>query len=426
MQETIGVVVPVYNVEKYLRVCLDSILNQSYKNLVVILVNDGSTDKNSRNIAKEYVEKYSNFILIDKPNLGLSSARNVGIEYFQGKYELQHEAQIENLLCYKVSANHYNVTAIHKNINSNKQIEQISHITFLDSDDWWDKECMQESVNALHKAKDTNTKVDIVWYDNAFYFDGIKEFELVFGLHTYDFGHTEMIMTQQEFVKEMFKTIHLWFAWAWMGIIDFKFLCDIHLKFYDKILHEDTLFGTLLFAHASEIYILPKKLYNYRIRSNSLCSFETKNNKAPSVESIPHYARNILQACNGDVIKARIYYRSSSMFISFLQLKKFIETNPNKPASKLIKDKFMQGYVIESLKLLDFDCDPLDLIKEFPNLKGYVTMRISSTTRLAINNPELYKKLLPLIRIYKKFTQIERTIRKKFKKKKQIKSDSKK
>ncbi|HEG3350898.1 TPA: glycosyltransferase family 2 protein, partial [Campylobacter jejuni] len=55
--KTVGVVIPIYNVEKYLKECLDSVINQSYTNLEIILVNDGSTDENSLNIAKEYTLK---------------------------------------------------------------------------------------------------------------------------------------------------------------------------------------------------------------------------------------------------------------------------------------------------------------------------------------------------------------------------------
>ena len=86
--KTIGVVIPIYNVAPYLRECLDSVINQTYKNLSIVLVNDGSTDNNeSLNIAKEYVSKDSRFILMDKENGGLSSARNVGIEWFKNKYQ---------------------------------------------------------------------------------------------------------------------------------------------------------------------------------------------------------------------------------------------------------------------------------------------------------------------------------------------------
>ncbi|EEK2488164.1 glycosyltransferase family 2 protein, partial [Campylobacter jejuni] len=94
MNKTVGVVIPIYNVEKYLKECLDSVVNQTYKNLQVVLVNDGSTDENSFNIAKEYTLKDERFILFDKKNGGLSSARNVGIEYFSGEYILKNKTQI--------------------------------------------------------------------------------------------------------------------------------------------------------------------------------------------------------------------------------------------------------------------------------------------------------------------------------------------
>ncbi|MCR6579343.1 glycosyltransferase family 2 protein, partial [Campylobacter insulaenigrae] len=87
MNKKVGVVIPIYNVERYLRECLDSVINQTYKNLEIVLVNDGSTDENSLNIAKEYTLKDERFILFDKENGGLSSARNVGIEYFSGEYK---------------------------------------------------------------------------------------------------------------------------------------------------------------------------------------------------------------------------------------------------------------------------------------------------------------------------------------------------
>ncbi|WP_158654276.1 glycosyltransferase family 2 protein [Helicobacter cinaedi] len=84
----VGIVVPIYNVEQYLRECLDSILAQSYQNFEVVLVNDGSTDT-SLNIAKEYVLKDKRFVLIDKENGGLSNARNTGIYWFQSRFQAE-------------------------------------------------------------------------------------------------------------------------------------------------------------------------------------------------------------------------------------------------------------------------------------------------------------------------------------------------
>ncbi len=81
----VGIVVPIYNVEQYLRECLDSILAQSYQNFEVVLINDGSADT-SLNIAKEYMLKDKRFVLIDKENGGLSNARNTGIYWFQSRF----------------------------------------------------------------------------------------------------------------------------------------------------------------------------------------------------------------------------------------------------------------------------------------------------------------------------------------------------
>lgn len=84
-EEKVSVIVPVYNVEKYLRRCLDSIINQTYQNLEIILVDDGSPDKCGA-ICDEYAEKDDRIVVIHKPNGGVSSARNVAIKESTGKY----------------------------------------------------------------------------------------------------------------------------------------------------------------------------------------------------------------------------------------------------------------------------------------------------------------------------------------------------
>lgn len=77
--QLISVIVPIYNVENYLRQCLDSILEQTFHNLEIILVNDGSTD-GSGQICQEYLKKDSRITYFEKENGGLSDARNYGIE----------------------------------------------------------------------------------------------------------------------------------------------------------------------------------------------------------------------------------------------------------------------------------------------------------------------------------------------------------
>ena len=85
MTPTISVIIPVYNMERYLRRCLDSVLNQTYTNWEAICVNDGSLD-NSHIILEEYARKDSRFKIVDKKNGGLSDARNVGMSHSSGEY----------------------------------------------------------------------------------------------------------------------------------------------------------------------------------------------------------------------------------------------------------------------------------------------------------------------------------------------------
>ena len=84
-KDLISVIVPVYNVEKYLDRCLESIINQTYKNIEIILVDDGSND-NSGNICDDYAKKDSRIKIIHKENGGLSDARNAGIAIARGDY----------------------------------------------------------------------------------------------------------------------------------------------------------------------------------------------------------------------------------------------------------------------------------------------------------------------------------------------------
>ncbi|MDR2579367.1 MAG: glycosyltransferase, partial [Fibromonadaceae bacterium] len=81
--DKISIIIPVYNVEPYIRKCLDSVINQTYTNLEILLINDGSTD-NSGSICDEYAEKDKRIKAFHQANKGLSSALNVGLENFTG------------------------------------------------------------------------------------------------------------------------------------------------------------------------------------------------------------------------------------------------------------------------------------------------------------------------------------------------------
>ena len=126
----ISVIVPIYNVEEYLPKCLDSILNQTFSNIEIICVNDGSTD-GSRKVLEEYKKRDFRIKIVDKENGGLSSARNAGMKVAVGEY-----------------------------------------YSFIDSDDWIDKTMLEKlyenmttlntdiSICAVHQFDEINQKID--------------------------------------------------------------------------------------------------------------------------------------------------------------------------------------------------------------------------------------------------------------------------
>lgn len=85
MEVKISVIIPVYNVEKYLRECLDSVVNQTFKDIEIICVDDGSTDK-SLEILQEYKRKDDRFVILQQRHSGAGAARNYGLKLAEGKY----------------------------------------------------------------------------------------------------------------------------------------------------------------------------------------------------------------------------------------------------------------------------------------------------------------------------------------------------
>ena len=102
----VSVIVPVYNVEKYIKKCLDSLVNQTLEDIEIVVINDGSPD-NSQKIIDKYVKKYPDKVKsYIKQNGGLGSARNYGIEKAMGKY-----------LCFVDSDDYINLDALEKLYN---------------------------------------------------------------------------------------------------------------------------------------------------------------------------------------------------------------------------------------------------------------------------------------------------------------------
>lgn len=157
----VSVIVPVYNVEKYIEKCLDSLVNQTLKDIEIIIVNDGSTD-NSKDIIKKYQEKYSNIVYVEKKNGGLSDARNYGLNYAKGEY-----------IAFLDSDDYVDYTIYEKMYN--KAIQENSD--YVECDFYWaypDKNKLDKGVRYTNK-KDMFVYARVVAWNKLIKRDIIKE-----------------------------------------------------------------------------------------------------------------------------------------------------------------------------------------------------------------------------------------------------------
>lgn len=213
----ISIVIPVYNVDNYLRQCLNSVIAQSFPNIEVILVNDGSSD-NSKQICEEYELKYSFIKLINKKNGGLSDARNVGILNSTGEY-----------------------------------------ILFLDSDDYWDdNNFLYDLVQYIKKYPN----IDYIFFRYKFYYQKKDKFiEPVFNIDDKEIKGKSGIECLDYILSKM--RDFQWYAWA--GIVRREFIINNDLFFMKDRKYEDALWTPQVFIKGRLIGFYNKPVYVYRL-----------------------------------------------------------------------------------------------------------------------------------------------------------------
>ena len=221
MSELISVVVTSYNVGKYLRQCVDSVLKQTYKDIEVLIINDGSTDDTDK-IAKEYVEKNGNVRYYYQQNFGVSVARNLGINNASGSY-----------------------------------------IMFVDGDDYLDEHIIEELVN--------NTVNSDIIFCCCRAFSAHEVYEDHF------FQDSFIAQTQAEKEKLYLQLLngnkgkpdgkgYTAVGVPWGRLYKLAFLRENHI-FFDPELRrmQDNMFNLYAFCHAEKVCYLDKPLYYYRL-----------------------------------------------------------------------------------------------------------------------------------------------------------------
>ncbi|MBI9041553.1 glycosyltransferase family 2 protein [Lutibacter sp.] len=214
----ISVIIPVYNTGKYLRKCLNSVINQTIKEIEIIVVNDGSTD-NSLSICEEFSKKDKRIFIIDKANEGLEMARKTGLKKALGEY-----------------------------------------VTHLDSDDWLKKNALEILYNAA-----TKSNAEIVSGNSMRVMD---KFGLLKLKNRSGFMLSDNLIIQEDFIKYYYKNffgINIFPVSMWGRLYKKSFIDNIDvIPIRCLKLGEDLNYNIQVFPEAKNIYFTKEVVYNYR------------------------------------------------------------------------------------------------------------------------------------------------------------------
>ena len=303
MNIKVSLIIPVYNVERYLKECLESAFNQTLKEIEVIAVNDGSTD-NSLLILNEYKAKHKNMIIINQENKGLSEARNSGLRVAKGEY-----------------------------------------IYFLDSDDYIDKNLAYICYNECKK-----NNLDIVTFDaNVFY-----ENKYLTMKNQFDYDRKNLLVSQVKSGQDFYIDVINKNAYKSSVCLFFykrQFIEDNNLKFYSGILHEDELYSTKSIILSQYIKYIPKSFFYRRVRDNSIMTRKKSIKNAKGYLTVAEqlykfYKENYLEKnCSNILLNSISHFYHSALYCT-LQLEEY-----NKEFISEIKNSVKNKREIKGLKL---------------------------------------------------------------------------
>lgn len=215
----VSVIVPVYNVEKYLEECVDSLISQTLKDIEILLIDDGSTDF-SGNICDRYAQKYENVRVIHKENEGQGKARNIGLLHVQGKY-----------------------------------------VYYMDSDDLLDQQALQFLYDEAEKHQ-----LDVILFSAECFSD---ETDIEFNPAEYKrTKYLNEIMPGEELFAKVF-SINEYYCSIPMRFYNRKYLVDNKFEFPVDIIHEDELFGFFSLVQSQKAECINNCFYKRRFRKGS-------------------------------------------------------------------------------------------------------------------------------------------------------------
>lgn len=302
-QVKFSIIIPVYNSEKYIQKCINSILNQTYDNYEIIIINDGSTD-NTLNIINSNYKKRNNMIIVNKENQGVSVARNLGIQHAKGEW-----------------------------------------ITFLDADDWIE----DNTLEIINQKIESNSEIELI--QNNIYISNNHKSSNKYKVCA------NLIKKESTQKKEIIETIicinygskKYGEKYGNCRCIGGKFykkslLIDNKISFPNgMVTFEDGIFNLYAYFYSCATLIFNKNLYHYRQHSTS-ATHQIVNNQFERNSRIILEIMNFINNCKTENYNESFYYCCYELLLILLK-NNYLKEDYRKFIKKMLKIEFYKNSV---------------------------------------------------------------------------------
>lgn len=295
----ISVIVPIYNIEEYLPACIESILNQTYKDLEILLIDDGSTD-NSGKICDEYAEKDKRCIVIHQQNKGRSEARNTGLNHAKGEY-----------------------------------------ISFIDSDDYIHPQMLEILYETLQTG---DYDFSMILYKKAY---NLEQFQSITEYTTQELDQSQLIYSLYNNSSQKKNTyLGMNFHVVWNKLYKKALISD---TLFMQTAAEDTVFNNTIYLKCTKVIVINKEMYYWVQRPTSITHQNqginlTYINRILScyqcLKDMPENNSNYKAAILEDLYKIMIIYnfevQNTVLKTNFEELKQYVK---NKTFSEFLSNR---------------------------------------------------------------------------------------
>lgn len=284
----ISIIVPVYKVEPYLRMCIESLVSQTYRNLEIILVDDGSPD-GCPAICDEYALNDSRIKVVHQENGGLSDARNTGLEIATGEY-----------------------------------------VAFVDSDDWVEKDMYEKLISAIER-----TGADVAASNFYYYEDNLNRIGMS------KTNNDCVLVNREEIFHYLVGGDKCLRFEVWNKLFKKEVIGDIRFK--KGQIYEDLYFDRMVFSNCSKICRIDDCLYHYRFSrpGNTVTMFN--RNKLNKFSEIKEYVNLFSRANESRLANEYSYYGFKTSIQFYYRAKKYKANNEILSQIKVYSTEFYEG-----------------------------------------------------------------------------------